>query len=245
MSAKWFPSWLQNTEEASSESKKDEIPPELEARFKASEEAHKKEVDSLNERLKGLDSISAYFEEEKKEKEEAKRLAAEAAAAKNKPDSKSPEDYAADLLSDPQKVIKESTAPLADALLQVRADQIRRQVFEDRSSEFEYYAGDIKKEVDSLISGQNLKFQNDPKALENAYHTVLGRKMKEINEGKIKSRFATPSGSSLNKAANSKEDLDFDMTSDMLKAAKLSGMTPEDYKALVKRAAIAGEFEVI
>jgi len=237
----WKPSWLM--EEKKEEVKKDEsaLPPELESRFKVVDEV-KGQVSEIEKKLASLDSITAFINEQKEEKN---RLKAEADAKKNKPADKSAEDIAAELLTDPKKVIREETGDLANAVLQVRADQVRRQVFEDRASEFEYYTGDIKKEVDALIAGQTLKFQNDPKALENAYHTVVGRKMKEINEGKIKSRFASPAGTSLNKGQDKKEDLEFDLTPDMLKAAKLSGMSPEDYKALVKRAALAGEFEVV
>ena len=244
MAKDWFPSWMKNSEDKEEDKEKNKLPPELEEKFKTVDEV-KGEVTKINARLASLDSISAYFEDIKKERDETKAAEAAAAARKAKGEEKSPEDLAAELLSDPKKVIQESTNDLAQAVMQVRADSIRRQVFEDRSSEFEYYSGDIKKEVDTLIASQNLKFQNDPKALENAYHTVVGRKMKEINEGKIKSRFASSSSSSLNKGTEKKEDLEFELTPEMLKAAKLTGMSPEDYKALVKRAAIAGEFEVV
>ena len=240
----WKPSWLQSDDKEDKENKND-LPPEIEKRFKVVDEV-KADVTKINERLASLDSITAFIDEQKKDKEEAKKAADIAAAKKNeKKDERTAEDIAAELLTDPRKVIAEETNPLANAILQVRADQTRRQVFEDRSDEFEYYTGDIKKEVDKLISQQNLQFQNNASSLENAYHTVVGKKMKEINEGKIKSRFAAPSGTSLSKGQEKKEDLDFELTPDMLKAARLTGMDPKDYKELVKKAAIAGEFEVV
>jgi hypothetical protein len=241
---KWFPSWMDNEDDKDKDKKKKvELPPELEEVVKKVSETDSK-ITAMDERLKGLDSITAFIEEQKKEKEEA---AKKAKAPKVKtPDEESEEaaTLAARLLEDPKGVISEITGAHTQGILQIRADNIRRQVFDDRSSEFEYYNGDIKKEVDALISSQNLTFQNDPKALENCYHTVVGRKMKEISEGKIKSRFASSTGNiSTNK--ESKEDMTFETTPEMIKAAKLSGMELEDYKALVKKAALAGEIEYV
>src|SRR6266700_346668 len=128
MAVKWFPSWVQNDDKDKKEEDDNKLPPELEAKFKTMDDI-KTQVDSFNKRLEGLDSISAYFEEQKREKKEAKDAADAAAAAKAKGAEKTPEEIAAELLTDPRKVISESTEPLANAVLQIRADQIRRQVF--------------------------------------------------------------------------------------------------------------------
>ena len=243
MAVKWAPSWFQSDDDK--DDKKDEkkgLPPELEERFKAVDDT-KKAVSAIEERLKGLDSITAYFEDAKKEKEETARKAAE---KKNKESETTDEDLAAMLLSDPKKAIAEMTAPLANTILLNRADTIRRQVFDDDASSHEFYTGDIKKEVDALISSQDLKFQNNPASLQNAYDTVVGRRFKEIQEGKIKSRFASSSslGTVSNKGSRG-EDMEIESTPDIIKAARLSGMDLDDYKKLVKRAAQAGELEVV
>jgi hypothetical protein len=240
MAVKWAPSWFHNDDK--DEEKKDEVkglPPELEERFKKVDES----TSAINERLKGLDSITAFFEDVKKEKEDAKK----AAETKNRKDSEpTDEDLAAELLSNPRKAIAEMTSNQSQAILQVMAREVRRQVFEDNASDYEYYTGDVKKEVDALISSQDLKFQNNAASLANAYHTVVGKRFKEIQEGKIKNRFAPSSSSGTVGTKPSKgEDMEIDITPDMIKAARNSGIEIEDFRKLVKKAALAGELEVV
>lgn len=238
MAVKWAPSWFQKDEEEGKKEEKKELPPELEERFSKLAEGTSK----IEERLKGLDSLTAFVEDYKKDKEEERKKK----ETPPKKDDSSDEDLAALLLSDPKKAVGEMTAGLSTAILQTRADNIRRQVFEDNASEYEYYTGDIKKKVDALIGEQSLKFQNDPAAVANAYHTVVGKMFKEIQEGKIKSRFATPSGSgTISDKGKKNEDMEIEITPDMIKAARNSGMEIEDFRKLVKKAALAGELEVV
>ena len=242
MTVKWAPSWLQSKDEDDKGKKDDNaLPPELEAKFKDVAET-KKAVESIQEKLKGLDSITAYFDEQKKEKEDAKKADEE---KKRKAAEPQDEDLAAMLLSDPKKAISEMTSSQTTAILQLRADNIKRQVFEDNATDYEYYSGDIKKEVDALIASQDLKFQNNAASLANAYHTVVGKKMKEINEGKIKSRFAGSSASLGGNSTRDSKDFEIETTPDIVRAARLSGMELEDYKKLVKKAAQSGDLEMV
>lgn len=230
-------SWLGGGNDDDKDKDKDkdkELPPEIEERFKASE----KNVETLiDKKLAGLNSITEYIETEKKDKET--RAAAEAerkrkeAEDKNK---KTPEEIAADLLSDPARVINEITGPQANAILMIRADQVKREVFQDRANDFPYYDGDIKKEVDELLAKQSLQFRNDPSSIENVYHTVIGKKMKDISEGKIKSRFAQAGGGvNSNVGEGDKGDKNITITPDIEKAARLVGLKPQDYVELLKK----------
>ena len=240
----WAPSWFKNSEEEDRDKDKDKskLPPELEERFKVVDDT-KKSVAAIEERLKGLDSITAYFDEQKAEKAREKE---ERDAKARKDAEPADEDLAALLLSDPRKAISDMTSSQTQAILQIRADNVKRQVFEDNASEYEYYTGDIKKEVDSLISSQDLKFQNNAASIANAYHTVVGKKFKEIQQGNIKSRFASSASTGTVHSKGSKgEDMEIESTPDIIKAARLSGMELDDYKKLVKRAAQAGELEVV
>ena len=69
-----------------------------------------------------------------------------------------------------------------------------QEVFQDRAKDFPFYDGTIKTEIDSLIKNQTLQFQNDPASIETALsHYRSEKHFNEIQEGKIKSRFASSS----------------------------------------------------
>src|SRR5208282_6916079 len=152
---------------------KDKLPESLENRFKTIDEkmVTKDDLTALNKKLEGLDSINAFVTEQKKEKEDRQRAIDDKKRADARP---SGEDLAARVLSgDVESVVRELTEPQANLVLSVRADNIRREVFEDRAADFPYYTGDIKAEVDKIIKTQPLAFQNNPQALENTYYTVV------------------------------------------------------------------------
>lgn len=191
----------------------------------------------FEDRLKGLDSITAFVEDQKKDKEEAERKRVEKEKNDKRPTG---EDLAARVLSgDVEAVVSELTKPQAELVLSVRADNIRREVFEDRATDFPYYTGDIKAEVDKIIKSQPLAFQNNPQALENTYYTVVGKKNKELQEGKLKSRFAAPSGSnnsgSGDEDKNSRDKVEITITDDIKRAAKMTGLKVEDYVELLRK----------
>lgn len=203
--------------------------------------AASKELPEIKKRLDGLSSIQAFVEDYKKEKEAA---AAEAARRKAAETSASTDDeIEALMLTDPKKAILKATTPQAVAIMTLRADNIRREVFED-ADKFKYYHGDIKKEVDSLIAAQTLEAKNDPSVVENCYLTVLGRHNDEILEGKIKTRFAgTESGSRGTSTGSAGSTGAADKSARVIpdevkKVAKQFGITPEDYADMLDREGI-------
>lgn len=201
----------------------------------------------MTEMLNGLSSISNSIAADKAEKEAEKTARAEAARRKQLEDSKlSPEDLAANMFADPEGTVKKLTDPLAVELMEMRANNVRREVFED-TEKYEYYTGDFKAEVDKLLAVQPLAFRNNPASVENVYYNVLGRKQKEITEGKLKSRFASSTGatSSSGKVAGTEDTFTIEVDDQIRKAAKLVGMKPEEYAALVATEAQEGNIAYV
>jgi hypothetical protein len=201
----------------------------------------------MTEMLNGLSSISNSIAADKAEKEAEKTARAEAARRKQLEDSKlSPEDLAANMFADPEGTVKKLTDPLAVELMEMRANNVRREVFED-TEKYEYYTGDFKAEVDKLLAVQPLAFRNNPASVENVYYNVLGRKQKEITEGRLKSRFASSTGatSSSGKVAGTEDTFTIEVDDQIRKAAKLVGMKPEEYAALVATEAQEGNIAYV
>ncbi len=201
----------------------------------------------MTEMLNGLSAISNSIAADKAEKEAEKTARTEAARRKQVEDAKlSPEDLAANMFADPEGTVKKLTDPLAVELMEMRANNVRREVFED-TEKYEYYTGDFKAEVDKLLAVQPLAFRNNPASVENVYYNVLGRKQKEIAEGKLKSRFASSTGatSSSGKVAGNEDAFTIEVDDNIRKAAKLVGMKPEEYAALVATEAKEGNIAYV
>lgn len=245
MAKDWVPSWFKKEDDKDDKDDKKELHPEV---SKLVTETVKASLSPIEEKLKGLDSITAYFTERrtKEEAEEKEKKDKEVAfkAKKDKETEETPDELVARFAADPKAFVNEMSQPVVQLTYTIRADQIKREVFEDRAQEFPYYSGDIKKEVDETLAKQTLAFRNDPNAVANVYYTVLGKKQKDISEGKIKSRFAS-STSSTNNSKPDENTLVLDMTPEIAKAARLSGMEAEDYMKLLKKAAAAGEIEYV
>lgn len=214
---------------------------ELEARLKKAEEAVA-EVSKINERLKSLDSITAFVEAQNKRQKDAEEAAAAAEeAAKNKKKGTqelSNEEFEELLQSNPRAAIAKATEGHAEMVLQMNARQLRREVFEDEQERFPYYAGEIKAEINKLLDKQPLGSQNSRDVVENAYYVVTGRKAQEISEGKIKSRFAGSSSSVSSGPKggdDSREKVEIKVTPEIEKAARLSGISTKDYVELLRK----------
>lgn len=241
MAKDWIPSWMRKDED---KEEKNELPKELKDEIANSVKAS---TDPINEKLKSLDSLVAFAADYQKDKKEAKDKEEEAEririANKNKKEEESDEDLAARLLSDPKSVLNEANRPVINLALSIKADNVKREVFEDRKEEFPYYEGDVRKEIDGILSKQTLAFRNDPLSVENVYYTVVGKKQKEISEGKIKSRFASVSSST--NSSKTDENFSIEITPEITRAARLSGMDIGDYTKLLEKAAKAGEIEYV
>ena len=228
--------------------KKEEPPPEEAPKELIETRTKVEALDArMTEMLNGLSAITNSIAADKAEKEAEKTARAEAARRKAAEESKlSPEDLAANMFTDPEGTVKKLTDPLAVELMEMRANNVRREVFED-TEKYEYYTGDFKTEVDKLLAVQPLAFRNNPASVENVYYNVLGRKQKEITEGKLKSRFASSTGatSSSGKVAGNEDTFTIEVDDNIRKAAKLVGMKPEEYAALVATEAKEGNIAYV
>jgi hypothetical protein len=224
--------------EEKKEESKVELPKELEDRFSSVKTDVTTEVNKkIDERFSELAPVLEFAKSYKKDREDAEAARVEAARKKTEQENTtSDEDLAAELLNNPRKAISEATKGERALLLQVRADNIRREVFEDEASEYPYYTGDIKKEVNEMLAKQSIAFQNDRSSIANVYHTVVGKRMKEINEGKIKSRFASfSSTNSSGPNASESEAKKIKVTPEIERAAKLTGLTTKDYVDMLEK----------
>jgi hypothetical protein len=192
----------------------------------------------LDEKLK---DVTAFVSAQKKEKDDAAELARRKQATEHTEKTDAEIDDL--MLTDPKKAIELATAGQRRVILQLRADGIRRELFQDNPDKFEYYTGEFKTEVDKLIAQQPVEHQNDPSVVENCYFTLLGRKQTEIKEGKLKSRFAQPqgghgsnSGKTGDSAGGAGEALE--INDDIRKAARIAGMTPEAYAKMCQEAGV-------
>src|SRR5208337_1296760 len=149
MANDWVPSWLKRED---NKEEKVELPKELKEQIETSMKAT---LTPIEERLKGLDSLSAFADEYRKDKEDSRkaREAAEAAArAKKEAEGKpSATDLAALMIDDPERAVSEITKEQQKLTWTIRADQIKDKVFRDRADEFPYYTGDVQKEIDGIL----------------------------------------------------------------------------------------------
>lgn len=204
------------------------------------------ELPKITEMLSGLKSImetdAATRAKEKKDRDDA---AASVARSKNKEteDAELEELFITDPKKAAEIVARKATESTNVALLTLRADNIKREVFED-ADKFKYYTGDIKRKVDAMISQQTLASRNDSSVVENCYKVVLADHMSDILEGKIKSRFAggesagrgTSSGNAGAGGAGGKEPPV--ITEDIKKLAGKFGIKPEDYAEMLDKEGI-------
>ena len=215
-----------------------ELPDELVEGMKAGKDA-KEGLSRIEQMLKDQASLQA-----KKDKEEKDRADAAAAAARKREQEAATgtleEQIEALMLEGRTKdaielATKSKTDALASVVMTTRADQIKRETFENEEK-FKYYHGDIKTEVDSLLARQPLEFRQNPENIENCYNTVVGKHHSEIMEGKIKTRFAGASGSRDGGRAGesgTKDDKPPVITDDLRKAARLLGFKPEEYAKML------------
>jgi phage I-like protein len=186
-------------------------------------------VDEIKTKFAILDEMGTFLSEQKRLREEAKqRQLAEQSKVKT---DKTAEEVEQLWLEDPKKAFEMQSQDLKIGMLNAQSMNIRREVFDDEG-EFEYYTGDFKKEVDNLIEN-SLNPQNrvDPASIKNCYYLVLGRKQKDIKEGKLKSRFAAMTSNSGKSGDGSGKSGDgtIVLSDEMKSAAAKLGVKPEDY----------------
>jgi hypothetical protein len=191
----------------------------------------KTKVEEQSTKLSKLDSIESMLAEMAKPKEKPKEKPVKTADE----EQAEREEIAALLLSDPEAAYARLSAKTNAGLLQIAANQARRDVFDEQPDKFPYYTGDVKAEVNKILSTQPLSFQTNHQAIENTYYTVIGKMQKEIAEGKIKDRFASGTGTrgkglEIDPEAKTK----IDSNDDIRKIARQLGMKEEDYIKLLE-----------
>lgn len=191
----------------------------------------KTQVTEMRGSLSALDEIKASLAEMAKPKETPKPKITKTADE----EQADREEIAGLLLSDPEAAYARLSAKTNAGLLQIAANQARRDVFDENPDRFPYYTGDVKAEVNKILSTQPLNFQTNHQAIENTYYTVIGKMKKEIDEGKIKDRFASGSGSRGSGLQNEPADkTKIDSNDDIRKIARQLGMKEEDYVKLLE-----------
>ena len=195
------------------------------------------ELPMIKEKLSGLDKINEFIEAFKADKEAEKQKTQRQQQQQQQQENET--EFEDLMLTDPKKAMNMALQPTQQALLTLRADNLKREVFED-TKKFKYYHGDIKSEVDKLIAGQPLTAKNDPSVIENAYLTVVGKHHDEIVEGKLKDRFASAEGSGRSTSSGSAGDTGAGadkkqtvITDDIRKIAKGFGFKPEEYAKML------------
>lgn len=190
------------------------------------------ELPVIKEKLSGLDKINEFITQFQSEREEEKKKVKQQQEQQTQTQNET--DFDELMFSDPKRAMAMALQPTQQALLTLRADNLKREVFED-SKKFRYYHGDIKSEIDKLIAAQPIAARNDPSIIENAYLTVVGRHHDEIMEGKLKDRFASSDSSGRNTSGGSAGDTGIGeskknvITDDIRKIAKGLGFKPEEY----------------
>ncbi|MDR3392435.1 MAG: hypothetical protein P4L77_11960 [Sulfuriferula sp.] len=212
-----------------------ELPDELVTSIKAGAEA-KEGLSRIEKMLKDQADVQAKKDADDKAAKEAAELTRRKKELETQNDTLEEQVEQLMLEGRTKDAINLVTQGTTAAVLEVKADNARRELFED-AEKFPYYNGDIKRKVDSLLASQALQFRVNPANIENCYHTVLGKHTKELVEGKLKSRFAGGSGSS--NAGNTGGAGDDGapkgkVDDEIRKIAKQFGMSGEDYAKMLE-----------
>jgi hypothetical protein len=174
-----------------------------------------------------LDDMKTYLEEQKQAKDAARAKEAEARA------KVATEESNETWLTDPQKAAQDMLQPIVINQLKTASRLMRQELFSD-GTQFEYYHGDFKKKVDQYIDSLPVKSLNDEASLRNCYNVVLGESMKEIQDGKLKSRFAATSTASAKSGDGKPGDFKtITLTDEQKRAAERLGIKQDDYSKYV------------
>jgi hypothetical protein len=229
--------WQKKADEAGNETLTVELPKEFEEKLNTAISSNKNSETRYNELKESLSSINARFQREDEERE--RRETAERSARQANENTQSDEEITNLMLTDPvnatKRLIKQTTDIQGQALLTMRADAVRREIFEDQEK-FPYYTGEIKTEIDKLLEGQTLQHRNDRGVIENAYYATLGRHQREMADGKLKSRFASSEGNRGTSTGNIKgteEPVIRPLDDDGKKAARILGFKEEEYAKML------------
>jgi hypothetical protein len=177
------------------------------------------------ETLKPLLTMAENIERDRLSREKAAKDAAE---KKNKEDNQvTDEDFLINPAEATQRLVNEGTKGIARATMMLAARGNIRETMEGK----EYYHGDVKSKVDTMIAQQSLEMQCRPDVVENCYKAVVFDHMKDISEGKIKARTSgsTFEGGSTGAHTPDTKESDEVLTADEKQAAKNFGLTEKQW----------------
>jgi phage I-like protein len=112
--------------------------------------------------------------------------------------------------------------------MRAEARETRRGIFEDIESH-PYYTGDLKKKIDEMIEKEPLENQINPLLVRNAYKIIVADHMKDIQEGKVRSRLSSATGSSTTTTTKTDANALPALTDEDKRAAKNFGIKEEDW----------------
>lgn len=170
-----------------------ELPEEYKKKLDSS--VSKADLDTFTDQIR--QSIKGITDRYSREDEERAARARAEAAAKATPQAPTDEQINELMLTNPAEAVRQLTRGTAEAqnnvILTVRADSLKREIFEDQER-YPYYTGDLKGEIDKLLDAQTLQARNDRSVIEHAYLSTVGKHSRELLDGKLKSRYAGAEG---------------------------------------------------
>ena len=186
-------------------------------------------LDKINERLTAQESanteVLTFVREQRQQREAAEARAQE---EQQRIQQRKEQEEMPDFYTDPDKAIAERMKPLINNQINTNSILMRREIFDDPA--FEYYDGETKTLIDRYIDSLPLSHRADPASIKNCYYTVMGQKMGEIKEGKLKSRFAKASAAASGTGASKGEPETVDTISqDEERVIREFGISKEDY----------------
>jgi len=217
-----------------------ELPEEYKKKLDSS--VTKEEFTTFTDSIRtSMQSITDRFTREDQDRENARRAAEQKRVAESQPnDEQLNELMATNPIEAVRQMMKGPNDAQASAILQVRADSLRRETFEDQEK-YPYYTGEMKGEIDKLLEAQTLTARNDRSVIEHAYHSTVGRHSKELLDGKLKSRFAGAEGTRGTSGGNlsgGSATAPRVVSADEKKAAELLGFDPTEYVKMIDDAGI-------
>lgn len=204
----------------------------------------KKDIDkSIDDKLKafsdtistGMKPMQEMAETMKKEREAREKAEKEAREKAKKEDEGSFED---NFILDPAGAVKnlvESATSKRDPAIIALAS---RQVTQDTLGDEEFYHGKVKQDTDKYIAGLPANQKTDPATIKNCFKLAYMDNLKEIQEGKIKSRTSEMSNFGNNgtggHSGKSSAEADESLNDVEKKIAASLGISDKDYAASKK-----------
>lgn len=232
-----MPNWFERmsrSEETDPDKKKQQEQEELEIKATKEKLAKIDGIETAVNEFKSKTGVLDQMSEFLKEQQELKRKREAEARAKAANDNKESQDKELEelLLNDPIKaqelIAERKMQPLVQATINTQSQLLRKQIFDDNPSEFEYYHGEFKNKVDKLIDNLSLEHKTNPNAIKNCYAVAFYEYQKDIKEGKLKSRFASVSLPSSSTTSNKDKD-EIVLSDEEKRAARMLGIKEEDY----------------